>query len=325
VRRWQFVVVLFLVSGGLVAGSTGAAEHPRPFRIGALTTSWGPTPPIVGLRDGLVALGYREEQDFFLGVRFTQGDASILLTAARDLVQQGVDLIFASEDGAVKAAQQATSQIPIVFGGVADPMALGSVERFARPGGNVTGVTIMSLDLGPKRLQVFQEMIPTLQRVLFVYNPGVTQSADSARVNQDAARRLGLALMATPVQTEAEAQATLRQVRHGKVDGLLAPYSVTLNIPGFVLAAAVQQGLPTMFNDVFFVERGGLASYGPDYYATGRQAARLVDKILKGANPAELPVEVNHKIEFAINLKTAKALGLIIPPDVLFQADRIVR
>jgi putative ABC transport system substrate-binding protein len=114
-------------------------------------------------------------------VRFTQGDANALPAAARDLVQQGVYLIFVVEDIAVKAAQQATSQIPIVFGGVANPMALGSVERFARPGGNVTGVTIMSLDLGPKRLQIFQEMIPNLQRILFVYNPGVTHSAESAR------------------------------------------------------------------------------------------------------------------------------------------------
>jgi putative ABC transport system substrate-binding protein len=311
------------VSSGLLASGTGAAE--RPFRIGALTNSWGPTPQIVGLRDGLVELGYRENQDFFLGVRFTQGDASVLPAAARDLVQQGVDLIFAVDDQSVEAAQQATSQIPIVFGAVSDPMGLGSVKSFARPGGNVTGVTDMQLNLGPKRLQVFQEMIPALKRVLFVYDPAVTESVKSVRAYQDAARHLGITLMAKPVQTQAEAQATLRQVRRSEGDALLATSSITLNIPGFVLEAGRQQNLPTLFESAFYVEHGGLASYGPDYTETGRQAARLVDKILKGANPAELPVEVNPKIEFVINLQTMQALGLSIAPEVLFQADRLVR
>jgi putative ABC transport system substrate-binding protein len=155
-------------------------------------------------------------------------------------MQQGVDLIFAVEDEAIKAAQQATTQIPIVFTGVADPMALGSVKSFARPGGNVTGVTDMALHLGPKRLQVFQEMIPTLQRVLFVYNPAVPYSADSARVYQDAAHHLGIVLTAKPVRTQAEARAALLQIRRGEVDAILAPPSITLNIPGFVLEAGRQ-------------------------------------------------------------------------------------
>jgi putative tryptophan/tyrosine transport system substrate-binding protein len=145
------------------------------------------------------------------------------------------------------------------------------------------------------------------------------------RVYQDAAHLLGIELIAKPVRTEIEAQVTISQIKQGEVDGILAPYSITLNIPGFVLETGIQHGIPTMFNSAFFVERRGLASYGPDFYETGKQAARLVDKILKGANPAEIPVEVNPKIVFAINLKTAKTLGLIIPPEVLFQADRIVR
>jgi putative ABC transport system substrate-binding protein len=317
-------LVLCLVSSGLLAGSTGAAERTRPFLIRALTDSWGPSPQIVGLRDGLVELGYREDQDFFLGVRFTQGDASALPMAARDLVQQGVDLLFVDRDEAAQAAQQVTSQIPIVFASVSDPMALGSVESFARPGGNITDVTDMALNLGPKRLQVFQEMLPNLQRVLFVYNPAVPHHVESTRVYH-AAHHLGLALIAKTVRTQEEAQGVIRQVRRGEVDAILAPSSITLNIPGFILEAGRQQHLPTLFDSVFYVEHGGLASYGPDFYATGRQAARLVDKILKGANPAEIPVEVNAKIEFAINLKTAKALGLTIAAEVLFQADRLIR
>jgi putative ABC transport system substrate-binding protein len=314
-----------MISSGLFGIRTGAAERVRPFRIGALTISWGPTPQIVGLRDGLVELGYREDKDFFLGVRFTQGDLSVLPTAARELVQQGVDLLFAGDGDAAKAAQQATQQIPIVFTSVADPMRLGGIESFARPGGNVTGVTEMTLNLGPKRLQVFQEMIPNLKRVLFPYNSVVSGSAESAEGYHDAARYLGIELIATPVRTEAEAQTALSQAKRGEINGILAPFSLSLNIPGFVLEAAAQQGLPAMFDGAFYVEHGGLASYGSDFHDTGKQAARLVDKILKGAKPAEIPVEVNAKIEFTINLNTAKALGLTIAPEVLFQADRLIR
>jgi putative ABC transport system substrate-binding protein len=239
----------------------------------------------------LIALGYREDQDFFLGIRFTQGDRSELPTAARDLVRQEVDLIFVDSDESVKPAQQATRQIPIVFASMAsDPLRLGAIESFARPGGNVTGVADLALDLGPKRLQVFQELVPHLKRVLFPYNP-VVDDAPRVRVYQDAAHLLGIELIAKPVRTEIEAQVTISQIKQGEVDGILAPYSITLNIPGFVLETGIQHGIPTMFNSAFFVERRGLASYGPDFYETGKQAARLVDKILKGANPAEIPVE----------------------------------
>ncbi len=145
-------------------------------------------------------------------------------------------------------------------------------------------------------------------------------------VYREAAHRLGIVLVEQAVRTEEEAQATLAQVRKGEVDGILPPPHVSLNIPGFILEAATNRAIPTMFDAAFWVERGGgLASYGPDYYESGRQAARLVDKILKGTKPAEIPVEVNPKIEFAINLKVAKALGLTIAPEVLYRADRIIR
>jgi putative ABC transport system substrate-binding protein len=319
------ILGLLLLSSVMLASRVAAAERSRPFRIGALTVSWGPTPMIVGMRDGLLALGYREDQDFVLGVRFTQGDIGALDTAARQLVAYGVDLLFVDNDASAKAAQQATSQIPIVFASVADPEGLGSIQSFARPGGNVTGVTDLELNLGPKRLQVFQEMIPHLKRVLFVYSVDEVYAVRMARVYGAAARDLGIKLITKGVQTQEEAQAVFADVRKGEVDGLLAPFSSALNIPGFIQETEAQQAIPAMHNSVFFVERGGLVSYAPDHHKTGKQAARLVDKILKGAKPAEIPVEVNAKIEFAINLKTAKALGLTIPPEVLFRADRVVR
>jgi putative ABC transport system substrate-binding protein len=311
----------------LLGGTAHAAERTHPIRIGALTDSWGPTPPIVGLRDGLLELGYREHEQFVLGVRFTQGDLAALPAAAHDLVQYEVDLIFASEVASAKAAQMATTRIPIVFAGLGGhPVEMGLIQSFARPGGNITGVVNLDVDLGPKRLELFRELVPGLHRVLFPYDPTDASSVAAVRGYRDAAHNLGLVLVEQTVQTQAEAQATLAKVRKDAVDGILQPPHLAWNIPGFILETARQQGLPTMFNTAFYVEQSeGLASYGPDTYATGRQAARLVDKILKGTQPAEIPVETNAKIEFVINLKVAKALGLTIAPVMLYQADRLVR
>jgi putative ABC transport system substrate-binding protein len=280
---------------------------------------------MVGIRDGLLELGYREDVDFVLGVRFTQGNLAALPTAARELVQHGVDIIITSTGAPTKAAQGVTTHIPIVFTRASTPVEAGLVKSFAHPGGNITGVAILRLKLSPKKLQVFQELIPTLQRVLYLYNVNDANSVARAQAYRDAASRLGVMLVERPVRTTEEAQAVLDQTRKGEVDGIVQPIGVSLNLPGLILKVATQRGIPTMFDAAFYVERGGLVSYGPDYYASGRQAARLVDKILKGTKPAEIPVEVNSKIEFVINMKSAKALGLTLPPEVLYRADRIIR
>jgi putative ABC transport system substrate-binding protein len=323
--RMMITLVVLLVSGALLFGAAGTIQRDRPFRIGALTPSWGPTPGIVGLRDGLLALGYREHEQFDLGVRFTQGDVSALPVAARQLVQYGVDLIYTTNDNATRAAQQATTQLPIVFTRVSNPVELGLVESFARPGGNITGVADLRLELNPKRLELFRQIIPGLKRVLFLYNTSDAYSTAAVKVYRQAARLLDIVLVEKAVRTEAEAQTALDEVRPGDVDGIVQPPGVSLNIPGFLLESSTQRGIPTMFDAAFYVESGGLASYGVDFYASGRQAARLVGKILRGETPAEIPVEVNNKIEFTINLNTAKALGLTIPPEVLYRADRLIR
>jgi len=324
-RRRTFIIALVLLSSGLLTRSAGAEEHAQPIKIGVLTASWGPTPQTVGLRDGLLELGYRENEQFVLGVRFTQGDLTALPVAARELVQYGVDIIFASEEGPAKAAQMATTHVPIVFAGASNPVGLGLVQSFAHPGSNITGVTGLQVELSPKRLEVFREIVPNLKRVLFLYDAADADAVAGAKVYRDAAHRLDIVLVEKPVRTEEEAQATLAQNSKGEVDGILMRSDVSLNIPGFALETVSRQVIPTMWDVSFLVERGGLASYGPDLHEMGRQAARLVDKILKGANPAEVPVEVSPKVEFVINLKVAKALGLTIAPEVLYRADRIIR
>ncbi len=313
------------IASALLLGSAVAAPPARLIKIGALTESWGPTPAILGLRAGLQELGYRENEHFVIGVRFTQGNPAELAEAARDLVRHGTDIIVTGEGGnTAKAAQAATSRIPIVFMGGSDPVGMGLVQSLARPGGNITGTADLDIDLGPKRMEIFRELVPGLKRVLMPYDVTNAYAVAQLPGYRDAARRLGLTLVERPVRTEEEAQAALAKIRKGEVDGIFAPRFLSLNIPGFILDAAQKQSLPTMFHGLFFVEHGGLAAYSASDSQLGRQAARLVDKILNGAKPADLPVEQPTTFELVINMRTAKALGLSPPPPVLLRASRLI-
>jgi putative ABC transport system substrate-binding protein len=322
----------FLLALGIVLAIAGPmarateAQSPRLIKIGALTESWGPTPAIAGLRDGLQDLGYRENQDFVIGVRFTQGNVAELPEAARALVRRGVDIIVASSGGAntAKAAQMATTRIPIVFMAGSDPVEAGLVKSFARPGGNITGIADLELELVPKRMEIFRELIPGLKRVLLVYDATNAAAVSTLAVHRDAAYRLGLKLVERPVRTVDEARAVINAVKKSDVDGIFSPRSLSLNIPGLILEIAPKRAIPTMFHDAIFVEQAGLASYSANLYELGRQAARLVDKILKGAKPGDVPVEQPTKFELVINLKAAKALGITIPRSILMRADRVI-
>src|SRR5712692_4780929 len=205
----------FLLALGIVLTIAGPmtrateAQAPRLIKIGALSESWGPTPATAGLRDGLQELGYRENQDFVIGVRFVQGNVAELPEAARALVRHGVDLIVTTGDNASNAAQMATIRIPIVFMGGSDPVGAGLVKSFARPGGNITGIADLELDLVPKRMEIFHELIPALKRVLLVYDATNALALSRLKVHRDAAHRLGLTLVERPVRTEDEARSVI--------------------------------------------------------------------------------------------------------------------
>jgi putative tryptophan/tyrosine transport system substrate-binding protein len=323
--RFCLILFMLLVFHPLLVRDLGAAERTQPIRIGALTDSWGPTPGVVGLRDALQDLGYRENQDFVIGVRFTQGDIAALPKAARELVEQGVDILFTNNPAPAKAAQMATNRIPIVFYGAGDPVGSKLIQSFARPGGNMTGVTDLDLELDSKRLEIFKEMIPGLTRVLFPYDKAEAFSVAQAKIYRQSAHRLKLMLIEKTVANQTEAQATFNDVKSNEVHGIVVPRSLSFNIPGLAVDATSRQRIPTMFFGPWYVEQGGLASYGPDFYESGRQAARLVDKIIKGTNPREIPVEVNNQIEFVVNLKVATALGMKIVPEALYRATRVIR
>lgn len=323
---WLLAVLCLVLVPLCAARQVSCAAFPRPVLIGALTESWGPSPAIVGMRDGLVALGYQEERDFFLGVRFTQGDRAALPAAAQDLLDAGAHLLFTDTNSTAIAAHQVTTRIPIVFAGVEDPVGTGLVQSFARPGGNVTGIASLDTELAPKRLQLFVALLPTLKRVLFLYAAKDHDAVQAAQAYRWAARRLGITLVEKMAHTHADVLATLADVRALQIDGMVAPRCCTLNIPGAIVDAATQQGVPSMHVDrVVWMERGALAAFGTDHYRLGQQAARLVEKILRGASPATLPVEAHSRVEFTIHLRRAQDLGLTIAPEVLYQADHLVR
>lgn len=327
-RQWSgisLILCALVILQALLLGGVDAAQPATPIRIGVLTDSWGPTPGVMGLRDGLKELGYRENHDFVIGVRFTQGDIAALPEAARDLVKQGIDILFTNNPAPAKAAQMATDRIPIVFYGAGDPIGSKLIKSFARPGGNMTGVTDLDLDLDGKRLEIFKEMIPGLTRILYPYDKAEAFSVAQAKIYRETARRLKIMLIEKTVASQSEAQAAFDAIRSNEVHGIVVPRSLSFNIPGLALEATSRRRMPTMFFGPWYVEQGGLAGYGPDFYESGRQAARLVDKILKGTNPREIPVEVNNNIEFVVNLKVATALGIKIVPEALYRATRVIR
>ena len=323
--RCSFVFFLLIALTSLWTSDTGAVERSKPIRIGALTDSWGPTPGVIGLRDGLTDLGYRENRDFVIGVRFTEGNIAALPQAARELVKQGVDILFTNNPAPAKAAQQATKSIPIVFYGAGDPIGLGLIKSFSHPGGNMTGVTDLDLELDSKRLEIFKEMILGLTRVLFPYDKADAFSVTQANVFRESARRLKITLIEKPILHPDEAKAIFDDLKRTEVHGIMVPRSLSFNIPGLAVEITAQKRIPTMFFGPWYVDQGGIASYGPDFYKSGRQASRLVDKILKGTDPREIPVEVNNDIEFVVNLKVATALGIKITPEALYRATRVIR
>ena len=298
-----------------------AKQVKRPYRIGAVHPAFAPNHPAVeGLKAGLKELGLEEGREVTFDIRFTEGKIEVMPTVVADLIKAGVDLIFTPGEAAARAARGATQKIPIVFTVVGDPVSAGLVAEVARPGGNLTGVSSLATDLTPKRVEVLKALAPGLRRVWAIYYAGDPSALAAVRKAQEAAPLLKVELVARPVSTAEELARALKSLRPG--DGLLAPGSPVLDIPGQI--AELSTRVPSVFPAAFWVRRGILVSYGSDYFAEGRQAARLVAKILRGARPQDLPVEGSNTIELAINVKTAKALSLAIPQTLLLRANHLI-
>jgi putative ABC transport system substrate-binding protein len=317
----RLVLTALLLIGPLAVEAQPAR---RPYRIGLINESFAATHPTVeGLKAGLREAGLAEGRDVTFDIRFTEGNAQATPPAAAALVKAGVDLIVTSQEGPTQAAMDATKTVPIVFTLVGDPVASGLVKNLAEPEGNVTGVSSLQTELAAKRLEILKTLVPSLRRVWLIHYGGdLTANRMLARA-RDAAPRLKVELVPRAVLSTQELALALRELQPG--DGLLAPEIVTLDIPVAILEASLKSRVPAVFTTALWVGHGGLASYGPDYYAQGVQAAGLVARILRGAKPADVPVEGADRIELAVNLKTAEAIGVTVPRKVMLRAETFRR
>jgi ABC-type uncharacterized transport system substrate-binding protein len=277
-------------------------------------------------REGLRQLGYVEGQNLIIKYVWAEGQHERYADLARELVQLQPDIIFTAGTPGTLAAMHATPSIPIVTAIAGDPIAAGLVANLARPGGNVTGLTTLAAELEGKRLELFKQAVPTLARVVTLLNPANPFTAIGWKAMQPAAEALGLTLQPVEARGPQDLDHAFATIQAGRPDGLIIiPDRFLLTYRASIVQFTAEHRLPGMFPFRDFVQEGGLLAYGPDYTHLYRRAATYVDKILKGAKPADLPVEQPMKFELIINLKTAEALGLTISPTLLFQADEVIR
>jgi ABC-type uncharacterized transport system substrate-binding protein len=277
-------------------------------------------------QQGLRGLGYVTGKNILIEFRYSEGKVERLPELAEELVRLKVDVIVTVGTPPAQAVKAATATIPIVMALISDPVGTGLVGSLARPGGNVTGLSTVSQDLSGKRLELLKETLPKVSRVAVLYDPNDPAKVDEFKETEVAARPLGVQLQSLEVRGLDEFDGAFKAATRAKAGAILVLPTSILNTNWTRIAElATKNRLPTMFATSQFTDAGGLMSYGPDYGDLYRRAATYVDKILKGAKPADLPVEQPMKFELIINLKTAKQIGIIIPPNVLARADRVIR
>ncbi len=311
----------------LAAGAQPPAKIPRVglLRFGSPSDS-GIRFTEEPFRQGLRELGYVEGQNIAIEYRHSEGREHRLPELAADLVRLKVDVIVATGGLAASAVRNATKTIPIVMAGVSDPIGSGLVASLARPGGNITGLSILAPELSGKRLELLKQVVPRVSRVAVLAYPANPAFPAQLRETQVAARTLGLRLQILEVRSPDDldrAFGAAKKERAGALNILPSAFHVFHRKKLVDLAAETR--LPAMYDNREWAEAGGLMAYGPNFSDLYRRAAGYVDKILKGAKPADLPVEQPTKFELVINLKTAKALGLTIPPSLMLRADEVIQ
>jgi putative ABC transport system substrate-binding protein len=319
------LVVVVLLTLAVIAEAQQPGKIPR---IGFLGNS---TPALeenlVGpFRDGLRDLDYVEGKNILIEYRWAGGKYDRFPALISELIAQKVDMIVTAGTPASLAVKKAAPSIPLVMLAVGDPIGTGLIESLAHPGGNVTGLTAIAADLEGKRLELLREVIPRLSHVAVFWNPANPFQVISEKEVQTAARAFKMKVLSLGVQAPEQfdkAFATIRRERPGALLVLADRLFLHNRVP--IMNFATQHRLPGVYAYLELVEAGGLMSYGPSYADMHRRAATFVDKILKGAKPADLPVEQPKKFELVINLKTAKQIGLTIPPNVLARADRVIK
>jgi putative ABC transport system substrate-binding protein len=315
--------VLLLV-GMLAMPLAAEAQEARVYRIGVITYGGPYLAAFDGLRDGLKELGLEEGNQVIFHMRDVRSDPKAVEAAAKGLEKEKVDLIYAVGTSITAVVKRATQNVPIVFYAGVDPATVGLVKTLAKPGGRLTGIHTRSTPLIGKRLELLKELMPSLRRVLFLANPGNATFGEGGRAAREAARQLKIELVERQVRSIDELRKTLDELPAGEVDALAYVDAMVVSQEAMMVQAATTKKLPLITSQRASVANGALASYGVSYYAGSRFAAKQVQRILLGANPADIAVEQLDRLHLAINLKTAKALGLKIPTSVLARADEVI-
>jgi putative ABC transport system substrate-binding protein len=318
------VAVLILAPAGPVAQAQSPA---KVFTIGYLSHSSGIGQSEEAIRQGLREVGYVEGQNLVIEWRFAKGDISLHPKLAAALVELRLDCLITVGVAPTRAAMQATRTIPIVMANASDdPVRQGLVVSLARPGGNVTGFTDAAGDLAGKRLELLMEVVPTAKRVAILWTTWGTVGSVQFKTTEAAARRLGVPLQSLPVRAPEDLKPAFRVARSSGADALIVvSFGFVVNHAKQIADLAISHRLPVMTTVPRMVDAGSLMSYAPDFIDHyRRRVPRYVDRILRGTNPGDLPVEQPTKLELTINLKTAAALGVTIPPSVLLRADRVL-
>jgi putative ABC transport system substrate-binding protein len=319
---------LGVVAGGLLAAplAAEAQQAAKIHRIGFLSPSSSADPSILdAFREGLREVGYVEGQNITIASRWAEGKYDRLPGLAAQLVGLKVDIIVATAVPAIRAAKEATRTIPIIMAVVVDPMATGLVASLARPGGNITGLSSMAPQMTGKQLEMLKEVVPKASLVAVLWNPANAGNAPQIQQAQDAARALSVRLQPLGARGSSEidsAFATMTSTQSGAVIVLVD--AMLLDHRTQIADLAARRRLPAVYGLRDHAAAGGLMAYGPNRLDIVRRAATYVDKILKGAKPGDLPIEQPTKFELVINLRTAKALGLTIPPSLLQRADQVI-
>ena len=321
----SFALSVILIALGFPAGAQQAKKVPVIGFLGGESSSFYAV-RIDAFRQGLNELGYIEGKNIVIEYRYAGGKLDRLPALAKELVGAKPDVIVAATTPSVLAAKQATNTIPIVFVSIADPVASGLVASLARPGENITGLTVLVPELSGKRLELLKEAIPSVIRVAALWNPANPAQELVWKEIQAAAQELRLQLQSLEVRSANDFDIAFEAVLRERTQALIPSPEPLINTQlKRIVEFAAKNRLPAMYGGPEVVDAGGLMSYAPNHTDHYRRTATYVDKILKGTKPADLPVEQPTKFEFVINLKTAKQIGLTIPPNVLARADRVIR
>ncbi len=320
------IVFSLLLTVLLPAVFLAEAQQAKVYRVGVIHQG-GPYRAVVdGLRDGLGQLGYEEGKHIVLEIRDTKSDLKLVEEAARTFERERINLIYAVTTSVVTPVKNVTSKIPIVFVVGSDPVASGLVQSFGKPGGRLTGVQYSTTDLTGKRLEILKEILPKLSRVVTFYNPSNRMAMEAAALAREAARQFRVQIVERHATSVEELRQRLGAFKAGEADAYFyITDGMVTSQAQLVIDMATSKRLPTMFSEQNLVAMGGLASYGQNFHETGRLSAKYVQKIMTGAPPGDLRVEIVDKFELVINFKTAKQIGLAIPPNVLARADKVIK